>query len=305
MKLGSMLARRLRRTGRRAAAGPMPGFSTQTPLLSVVTGSYNRRGLLAQAIESIHSNGLEKPYEIIVVDGGSDDGTLPWLIEQRDIITIVQHNRGTFRGKPIERRSWGYFMNLGFKAASGRYIAMISDDCVVLPGALSRALDQAESAEAAGRRVGGVAFYFRNWPAETDYYVQKTLGGMLMVNHGLFLRRALEDVGWADETSYYFYKADGDLCLRLWQAGYEIIDCAQAIVEHYVDENEPVRQSNNAVLDHDRQVYLDRWGATFSPKKIDRITLRYDDPQRTAEKVFGAIKGHSAARSSMISTPGP
>ena len=85
----------------------------------MVLGSYNRTGFLQQAIASVRDNGATVPYEIIVVDGGSTDGILEWLIDQKDIVTIVQHNRGEFRGRPIRRRSWGYFMNLGFRSAQG------------------------------------------------------------------------------------------------------------------------------------------------------------------------------------------
>src|SRR4051812_14880248 len=99
---------------------------------------------------------------MIVVDGGSTDGTLPWLIQQKDVISIVQHNRGEFRGRPIERRSWGYFMNLGFKATQGKYVLMLSDDCLLVPGAIDAGVQRFESLLAEGRKVGGVAFYFRN-----------------------------------------------------------------------------------------------------------------------------------------------
>src|SRR5688500_6190682 len=101
--------------------------ASDRPLVSVVVGSYNRRRFLEQAIESVRGNGARTTYEQIVVDGGSTDGSVDWLVRQRDVITIVQHNRGDFRGTPVRRRSWGYFMNLGFKAAQGRYILMISD----------------------------------------------------------------------------------------------------------------------------------------------------------------------------------
>jgi glycosyltransferase involved in cell wall biosynthesis len=82
-----------------------------------VIGSFNRAPFLRLAIESVRRELASLASEIIAVDGGSDDGALPWLIAQKDIITIVQHNRGLWRGKPLERRSWGYFMNLGFKCA--------------------------------------------------------------------------------------------------------------------------------------------------------------------------------------------
>jgi GT2 family glycosyltransferase len=259
---------------------------------SVVLGSYNRGRLLRHAIESVRDNGAFARHEIIVVDGGSTDGSLEWLVQQKDIVTIVQHNRGEFRGVPIERRSWGYFMNLGFKAAQGKYILMISDDCILLPGAIERGISRFEE-RLKQRPVGGVAFYFRNWPEESEYYVQRTLGGRLMVNHGLFLREALEEIGWADEENYLFYKADGDLCLRLWQAGYEIIDAPGAFVEHYLDPQEHVRLQNNKTLEQDKKTYSARWKrlALLSRAKenMGKITLTFDDPARTAERLFGGL----------------
>lgn len=167
---------------------------------------------------------------------------MEWLIQQKDIVTIVQHNRGEFRGKAIGRRSWGYFMNLAFKIAQGEFVLMISDDTILLPGSVARGL---EAIRREGNRAGGAAFYFRNWPHEKEYYVQKTLGGRLMVNHGFFSRQALEKIGWADEESYRFYKADGDLSLRLWEAEYTIVDVPGAVVEHYVDPQEASRLENN------------------------------------------------------------
>lgn len=285
-----MFDRLLARVKRRPVTHP----SSNRPLFSVVIGSYNRGRLLQHAIESVRENATFARHEIIVIDGGSTDGSLNWLLEQKDIITIVQHNRGEFRGKPIERRSWGYFMNLGFKAAQGKYVFMLSDDCILLPGAIERGVAVFEERLARRKKVGGVAFYFRNWPGEHEYYVQRTLGGKLMVNHGLFLREALESVGWVDEDHYLFYKADGDLCLRLWQAGYEIIDAPGAFVEHYFDANEAVRLQNNATLEQDKRTYAARWKRlallSKANQNMGKISVSFDDPKRTAELKFGAVE---------------
>lgn len=227
-------------------------------LVSVVLGSYNRRAFLETTLESVRANGQDFSYEIIVVDGGSTDGSLDYLKRQKDVVTIIQHNHGEFRGKRIERRSWGYFMNLGFKAARGKYILMISDDCLLIPGAIANGVGQFEQMLLEGQKVGAIAFYWRNWPEQKDYWVGLTLGDKMFVNHGLYLRSALEEVGWIDEQTYQFYHADGDVCLKLWQAGYSVVDCKSAFVEH-CDHVKAGRISSSK----DWENYLKKWAGIF------------------------------------------
>ena len=250
------------------------------PLVSVVLGSHNRRAFLEAALESVRANGMDFPYEIIVVDGGSTDGSLHYLASQKDVITIIQHNRGEWRGKKIERRSWGYFMNLGFRAAQGKYLCMISDDCLLVPGAIPNGVTLFENLLAEGQRVGAMAFYWRNWPEQQDYWVGLTLGNKMFVNHGLYLRQALEEIGWIDEDYYQFYHADGDLCLKLWQAGYKVVDCRTAFVEH-CDHIKKSRISNV----RDWNSYLQKWDGIYYDAAQNQIggwlALSYTDPLKT------------------------
>lgn len=249
------------------------------PLVSVVIGSYNRRSFLKAAIESVRKNGYPFPYEMIVVDGGSTDGTLRYLRKQKDVITIIQHNHGEFRGKKLERRSWGYFMNLGFKAAQGKYILMISDDSLLVPGAIENGVRMFEDLLAEGQKVGGVAFYWRNWPEQKKYKLNAVLNRFIIVNHGLFLRDALEDVGWIDEETFRFYYADGDLAVRLFLAGYPIVGCKTALVEHLNHLKSGVGSYYDD-LDH----FLEKWQATaLPPETHENYKLEYDDPYHTVE----------------------
>jgi GT2 family glycosyltransferase len=241
------------------------------PVVSVVLGTYNRFPFLKAALRSVRREVSDIPHEIIVVDGGSSDGTLGWLQKQKDVIVIVQHNHGVWLGAPVAKRSWGYFMNLGFRCAQGRFILMISDDCLLVHGSLKNGITRFDSMSASGHKVGAVAFYWRNWPEQTDYWIGLTLGGKMFVNHGLYLRDALAQVGWIEEDLYQFYHADGDLCLRLWQAGWEVADCPDAFVEHYEHTSHKTRWTSRSVQQADWEAFLERWSGVFYDPTVQNV----------------------------------
>ena len=256
-------------------------------LVSVVLASFNRLPVLELTIATVREELLGIDHEIIVVDGGSTDGAVQWLSAQKDIITIVQHNRGQWNGHPIRRRSWGYFMNLGFRCAQGKYICMISDDCLVVPSSIRNGIRRVEEESTRGVKVGAVAFYYRDFPTYEKYRVQYTLGNRLFVNHGLFLNDALRSVGYADEKNYMFCHGDGDLGLKLWNAGYVIIDSPDSFIEHLAHSNMNVRASNHALQHKDWDRYLEVWkGVCYDPDvdAIDGVKEQaYVDKTNTAD----------------------
>ncbi len=256
------------------------------PIVSVIFGSYNRVKYLKLTLDSIRSELVGIPHEIIAIDGGSDDGALQYLMQQKDIITIVQHNRGTWDGKTIERRSWGYFMNLGFKIAQGKYICMVSDDCLLVPGAIKNGIALFEHEVLQGKNIGATAFYWRNWtPEQFDYKVCHFFNNKLYVNHGLYLHEALEKVGYIDEINYSFYAGDVDLCLKLVNHGYECIASQDSYVEHYPHAGLPIRKENEALWQQDIQNLIKKWGALYGTDLgIKDKTKSYTDTTRTGEK---------------------
>lgn len=252
--------------------------------VSVVLGSFQRCSFLKLTLDSVRFELSEISHEIIVIDGGSTDGSIEWLSKQKDVLLILQHNRGQWKGEKVRRRSWGYFMNLGFKSAQGKYICMVSDDCLLVPGAIRNGVLKFEQALQNKRKIGAVAFYWRNWPEQSKYVVGLTWGGKMFVNHGLFLRSALEEVGFADEGRYNFYHADGDLCLRLNEAGYQCIDSSKSFVEHYSHANIAVRSTNFASQQCDWGVYKDRWLPIYGNSEQDWIEIEHMDVHNTASK---------------------
>ena len=255
------------------------------PKVSVILGSYNRLRFLKSTIASVRGNGISTPFEIIVVDGGSTDGSLKWLARQKDIILIVQHNRRVVDGVPVKGRNWGYFMNLAFKCAQGEYLLMISDDCLLLPGAVENGLNYCDRLRAEGRKVGAGAFYWRNWPEDPVYYVCQAFPGRAYVNHGLYLRSAMAEVGWLDEETYRFYAADCDVCLKMWHRGYEVVECPESFVEHFSHANLKARSENNRKKDDDEAALKRKWeGIFYFPDRsgaIETRWLRHEDSAKT------------------------
>lgn len=85
--------------------------------ISVVLGSKNRKNLLKATINSIRKNGFHGNLEIIVIDGGSTDGTCSWLAKQKDIFTMIQPNykMTDSEGIRVLAHSWGGVYEYSFQ----------------------------------------------------------------------------------------------------------------------------------------------------------------------------------------------
>ena len=203
--------------------------------ISVVLGSKNRKGLIKATINSIRNNGFPGSIEIIVIDGGSVDGTCDWLAKQKDVFTIIQPNYSIERdGIKVKAHSWGEFMNIAFKYAHSDYVVMISDDIILAEGCLKKGYDTMVTELRNGNKIGGGAFYFREYPRMDYYRVVVLPNDNININHGFYYRPALESVNWLDEKSYNFYCGDGDIAMRLNLAGWKTIPLPQCFAAHLV-----------------------------------------------------------------------
>lgn len=109
------------------------------PLVSVLLTTYNRPEFLNQAVASVLDQTFTD-YEIIVVDDGSDLEAVQ-RYQLSDRVRLIRQVR---RGRAA------YGRNAGIRAASGKYLALMDDDDIWLPGKLEAQVKALEARPEAG-----------------------------------------------------------------------------------------------------------------------------------------------------------
>jgi glycosyltransferase involved in cell wall biosynthesis len=101
----------------------------ETPLVSIVTPSYNSGRFIAETLRSIRDQEYPR-VEHIVVDGGSTDET-EHVLSQFPSVTVVKQAPFGMCDK----------VNLGFSLARGEVVAWVNADDFYLPGAILNAVN--------------------------------------------------------------------------------------------------------------------------------------------------------------------
>ncbi len=186
-------------------------MTDSTPLVSIVTASYNSAPFIERAIRSV----AEQSYtniEHVIVDGGSTDGTL-------DVLKACG-KRITWISEPDRGQSDA--LNKGWARARGTILAWLDADNVYEPNAVQDAVDCFTRDSRAGMVYGGVRDVDETGSVIREYMPPDfTLSGLLLFDEfnfippsSVFMRRqALERAGELDVELHY--TMDFDLWLRM------------------------------------------------------------------------------------------
>jgi glycosyltransferase involved in cell wall biosynthesis len=203
--------------------------------LSVVIPTYNRLPILRKCLTALEDQRLAPPvqrYEVVVVDDGSTDDTVPWLeghAEQLPHVRLIRQEHGG----PAEGR------NRGVEAARGDVIVFIDSDLVVTPDFLvshGRALQ--EHWQCSGERLCftyGAVINTANFEEPTREPHKPTdlswayfATGNVAIDRAVLLRSGLFD------TSFRLYGwEDLELGERLRRMGVRLVRCPEAVGYHW------------------------------------------------------------------------
>lgn len=182
----------------------MQNTNNLRPLISIVICTYNRAELLANALQTLCEQTIDKSlYEVIVVDNNSKDNTK----------TVTKDF--SFRFPNIKyyfeiRQGLSHARNRGWQEANGLYVSYIDDDCKVSSGWLRIAIEIIHQIEPTV--FGGPYYAFYNSPKPSwwkDWYEAFDLSPeprplrqleYLRGGNIFFRRKVLEDMGGFDNV---------------------------------------------------------------------------------------------------------
>lgn len=205
--------------------------------VSVVICTYNRRDYLERCLEYLTFQSNDN-FEVVVVDGPSDDGTAELLESYRDRIK-VGHN---------PERNLSKSRNIGIDLSAGDVIAFIDDDALPFDDWVDQILRAYSERPITVAGLGGPAYYAGTfWFQAEDNGINADcqakvniasdeIGkeGWLRYNTGTnatFVRSHLEAIDGFDEQ-YDYYLDESELCYRLQKAGTLIDYVPDVYVRH-------------------------------------------------------------------------
>ncbi|MDO7906995.1 glycosyltransferase family 2 protein [Paenibacillus sp. JX-17] len=208
---------------------------------SIIIPTFNKLELLKACVDSIEAYTIP-PYEIIVVDNGSTDGTRDYLLRRSVSMRycILPENKGFAGG-----------VNHGLMMAKGSRIVVLNNDTIVTPNWLDHMLSCLDSDASIGL-VGPVTNYISGEQQIDVPYQPDQIGEMLaFAQHNnkpdpgrwretnrlvgfcfLFRREALEQVGYFDEGFRIGNYEDEDWILRMKLTGQRLMIAGDAFIHH-------------------------------------------------------------------------
>ena len=216
-----------------------------SPLISIVIVNWNGLRFLDKCLSSLARQSY-RPFEVIMVDNGSTDGSLEF-VRTGFPDTIIIENR--------ENLGFAAANNQGIRIAKGKYIATLNNDTEVDRDWLRNIVDAAESSD---KQIGMWApkILSMQEPNRID-----SVGGLLIYRDGiargrgrseedrgqydrveevffpsacsaLYLKKMLDEIGYFDDD-FFAYCEDTDLGLRARLAGWKAVSVPDAVTYHH------------------------------------------------------------------------
>jgi GT2 family glycosyltransferase len=213
-------------------------------MISIIIVNYNGKEFTAQCVQSLERIRSREPFEVIIVDNASSDGSKEMLQQEFPGVKVLPQDANGGFGKAN---------NVGARAALGEYLFFVNNDVVFQMDTMAFLKDYIDTHE----RVGAVAPLLLN----LDGTYQHSFGRFPSLLNELRTKRdtaRIKDlpsdrspkrVDWVSfaavmmrkhvfetihgfDERYFMYFEDADVCCRLKKAGFDSLYCAESTLVH-------------------------------------------------------------------------
>jgi GT2 family glycosyltransferase len=242
----------------------------------VVVVTWNRRDLLRSCLQSLTTQNLNQPFEVVVIDNGSDDGSPEMVLEEYGkganfpAAFKVQLIRNT------QNRGFCAANNQGFAASETEFVALLNNDAEAEPNWLAKlasAFDQRPDIGMAASKI--LVHEDPRWIDKVGHLIypdgQNRGRGSGELDAGqydrveevlwpdgcaaMYRRAMLDEIGGFDED-FFAYADDAELGLRARIAGWKCLYIPDAVVRHHRGATLGVRSSRRLELIERNRVLL-------------------------------------------------
>jgi GT2 family glycosyltransferase len=244
--------------------------------------NWNRRDLLKACLQSLTRQQMNQPFEVVVVDNGSDDGSPEMVLNEWGnnplVPVVLLRNR--------ENRGFCAANNQGFAASDAEFVALLNNDAEAEPGWLEALASAFEGRPDVGMAASKIVVY--EDPRRIDKVghliypdgqnrgrgtgeldegqydrVEEVLwpdGCAAMYRHSMLDQIGLDQIGLDQiggfDEDFFAYGDDAELGLRARIAGWKCLYMPRAVVRHHRGATLGLRSSRRLELIERNRVLL-------------------------------------------------
>ena len=207
--------------------------------VTVIIPNYNGLKFMEPCFAALERQTCDE-FRILVVDNGSEDGSVEWL-KEHEIPTIYLETNTGFSGA----------VNVGIRAADTPYVLLLNNDTEVEPefvGEMVKAISRSQKIFAVSSRMiqmyhrellddAGDMYTILGWAYQrgvgqsASRYLREREVFSACAGASIYRRAVFEEIGYFDEM-HFAYLEDIDVGYRAKIYGYKNVYCPSAMVYH-------------------------------------------------------------------------
>ena len=215
--------------------------------ISIIIPNYNGLEFLEKCFLSISKQNYREKLDIIVVDNGSDDGSIEYIKEKHPEYYLIQNKKNL---------GFAAAVNQGIKSSDADYIFLLNNDVVLDDNCIMNLLECMKKDEnifaVASKMIqyhdrskiddAGDEYTLFGWTSKvgdgksSDLYNNGREIFSTCAGAGLYRRNIFNLIGYFDEN-FFAYMEDVDIGYRARIYGYISVYCPKAVVYHVGSSN--------------------------------------------------------------------